>query len=109
MPAYFAVTKEGICFVPGPDKEGCCSIHFFSFPTGRASPILALDELPDGGITVSPDGRTLFYAQIDQQGSDLMLADNFRRPNYGSNVDPPALQVACAILRRTLLVFSISQ
>jgi Tol biopolymer transport system component len=77
MPAYFAVTKEGIYFSPNPDRERR-SIQFLSFATGRASPILALDGWPDGGLSVSPDVRTLLFAQIDQQGSDLMLVDDFR-------------------------------
>ena len=28
--------------------------------------------------TVSPDGRSLLYTQVDEGGSDLMLVDNFR-------------------------------
>jgi hypothetical protein len=30
------------------------------------------------GLTISPDGRTLLYSQIDQDGSEIMLAQNFR-------------------------------
>jgi hypothetical protein len=29
-------------------------------------------------LAVSPDGKHLLYTQIDQQGSDLMLMENFR-------------------------------
>ena len=31
-----------------------------------------------GVLTVSPDGRTILYTQLDETGSDLMLVDNFR-------------------------------
>jgi hypothetical protein len=31
-------------------------------------------------ITVSPDGRTILYTQLDDAGSDLMLVVNFRSP-----------------------------
>ena len=78
MHAYFAVTKAGIYYIGGPDREARPSIRFFSFATRRTSPVLALHGLPSAGITVSPDGRTLLYAQIDQQRSDLRLVENFR-------------------------------
>jgi Tol biopolymer transport system component len=76
-PAYFAVTTKGIYFVPGADRDSR-QIHFYSFATHRASPVLALAGWPDGGMSVSPDGRILLYAQIDDQGSDLMLVEDFR-------------------------------
>lgn len=75
MPAYFAVTKEGIYFSSTRDRR---SIQFLNSITGRSAPILALDGWTDGGLSVSPDGRTLLFAQIDQQGSDLMLVENLR-------------------------------
>jgi Tol biopolymer transport system component/DNA-binding winged helix-turn-helix (wHTH) protein len=78
MLAYFAVTQEGIYFCPSPERERRRSIQFLSFATDRASPVLELSGWPDGGLSVSPDGRRLLYAQIDQQGSDLMLVEDFR-------------------------------
>lgn len=75
---YFAVTQRGVYFIPRPDRQGRCSIHFFSFVTGKASPVITLDGWPDAGMSVSPDGRTLLFAQIDHQGSDLTLVGNFR-------------------------------
>ena len=29
-------------------------------------------------MTVSPDGRTILYTQLDEEASDLMLVENFR-------------------------------
>jgi len=31
----------------------------------------------DLGLTVSPDGRTLLYSQVDYTGSNLMLVEDF--------------------------------
>jgi hypothetical protein len=30
------------------------------------------------GVTLSPDGRWLLNSQVDQEGSELMLVQNFR-------------------------------
>ena len=79
----FSVTPQGIYFIqaPGTDEPGWSFlIRFFDFATGRATTI---HSLPSGvraaqGLTVSPDGRSILYTQVDQSQSDLMLVENFR-------------------------------
>jgi hypothetical protein len=39
--------------------------------------MLQMDKPVTEGIGLSPDGRQLFYRQIDYSGSDLMLVNNF--------------------------------
>jgi hypothetical protein len=39
---------------------------------------LSLEQPISFGLTISPDGRTLLYEQLDNVGSDLMLVENFR-------------------------------
>jgi Tol biopolymer transport system component len=47
--------------------------------TGHTKEIASLERVGDlRGLTVSPDGRWLLYAQLDQIGSDLFLVDNLR-------------------------------
>ena len=35
-------------------------------------------EQAQGGLTVSPDGKTILYTKVLEQGADLMMIENFR-------------------------------
>jgi hypothetical protein len=76
----WAVIETGLFFITAetPDRP---VIEFLTFATGKISPVMALKKkLPDtaSGLSVSPDGRSLLWAQLDQVTSDIMLIDNFR-------------------------------
>jgi hypothetical protein len=73
----FAVTDQGIYFIPEPDAQGR-SIRFLSFAAGASRPIAAIGRSGHRGLAVSPDGQSILYTQIDQEGSDLMLVEAFR-------------------------------
>jgi len=53
------------------------SIRFFNLETGQAGEVMRLEKAPCLGLSVSADERFLLYSQYDQEGSDLMLIDNF--------------------------------
>ena len=74
----FAVANEGIYFIPRADAEGRYAIQFFSLAALRSWPVLPLSGTVSNGLSISPDGRTLLYAQTDEQKSELMLVENFR-------------------------------
>jgi secreted PhoX family phosphatase len=62
-----------------PDENGRSELRLQEFAAGKTRKILTLDQQAAlTGLTVSPDGRTILYGQIDQAGSDLMLVENFR-------------------------------
>ena len=73
----FAVTKQGICFVRrSPDSEAVISYMGFS---NRVTEDLASVKSRLGmGLAVSPDERSLVYAQFDRADSDLFLVENFK-------------------------------
>jgi dipeptidyl aminopeptidase/acylaminoacyl peptidase len=77
---YWAVLGDGIYFVsPAPSARP--ALKFFSFATRRVTRLGVLERDPlhgPPGLTVSPDGRRILYAQTDQSISDLMLVENFR-------------------------------
>jgi hypothetical protein len=74
----FAVVPEGVYFIPRPDAEGRYTIHFFSFTTRKTRAVVAVSGAVVPGLSVSPDGRSLLYGQIDEQRSDLMLVESLR-------------------------------
>jgi eukaryotic-like serine/threonine-protein kinase len=77
---YWAVQDNGIYFV-APVASALPAIKFFSFATRGVTQLGVLEREPlqgPPGLTISPDGRWLLYAQVDQGGSNLMLVENFR-------------------------------
>jgi Tol biopolymer transport system component/DNA-binding winged helix-turn-helix (wHTH) protein len=73
----FAVARTGIYF-ERQNSDGSTSFQFLSFATGKVSSIATVRQPLSWGMSVSPDERYLLYSQIDRQGSDLMMIENFR-------------------------------
>ena len=46
--------------------------------TGRGRLLGTLEKAHQYGLTVSPDGKTILYTRLVNQGKDLMLIENFR-------------------------------
>ena len=70
---------SGIYFLG--DANGKTGIDFFDLNTKKVRRILVLDRFSAGwmgGLPVSPDGRWLLFAQIDEISSDLMMVENWR-------------------------------
>jgi Tol biopolymer transport system component/serine/threonine protein kinase len=76
----WAMVDQGIYFVNLDEKRNP-TIKFFNIATGRVTQVAAPEKLPvlgQLGLSVSPDGQWILYAQVDQDISDLMLVENFR-------------------------------
>jgi DNA-binding beta-propeller fold protein YncE len=85
----WALTHEGIYFVdrgglveeePREFQEFKGKIEYMEFATGEITPIFSLEQPSSqwGGVTVSPDGKALYWGQIDRDDSYIMLVKNFR-------------------------------
>lgn len=87
----FAVASDGLYFearLPGnplghtpdftPFTRQEAAIDFLSFATGEVSRVVTLDRHAGHGLDLSPDERTLLFAQMDAFSEDLMLVENFR-------------------------------
>src|SRR5262245_7395543 len=68
---------EGIFYSPPPDSRRQGLIQFLSFSTGRSRTVVVTDRPIVAGLSLSPDKRFLVFAQHNQDGSDLMLIENF--------------------------------
>ena len=80
----FVVAEQGIYFIPAlnaDDPDGGYSLQFFDFARGKVKTVAPLPTPRYRiwfGLAVSPDERTILYAQIDDISSDLMLIEDFR-------------------------------
>ncbi|MGE5488716.1 MAG: protein kinase domain-containing protein [bacterium] len=74
---HFTVTPRGVFYISEPE-HGRYAIRMLEFATGRQKLIAELDRTPNAGVSVSPDGRTLLWSQVDAENSDVMLIENFR-------------------------------
>ncbi len=80
---YWAVTPEGIYFVPGnfnPSTTLSVGIKFFRSATREVTDVATMGRIVPWvpGLAVAPDGRSLLYAQLDQDDSDIMLVDGYQ-------------------------------
>jgi len=80
MPTYasWTLSQGGIYFLDHDRSVG--RISFFDFATRR---VQKLAELPGAGfssgdLSVSSDGRAIFWAQRDKALADIMLVESFR-------------------------------
>ncbi|HZI87527.1 MAG TPA: protein kinase [Pyrinomonadaceae bacterium] len=78
----FALGAEGIYFVKIGTRVGVGStgnsLNFFSLTNGTTKKVADVELNPQVGLSLSPDGRYVLFAQIDPFVSDLMLVENFR-------------------------------
>jgi Tol biopolymer transport system component len=74
----FRVTDKGIYFTTNPVViDAFPTIQYYSFADHRIRLISRLDKEVALGLSVSPDGRTLLYSQVERLDSDLMLVEGF--------------------------------
>jgi len=73
----WAVGDHGIYFLgPGPGSKA--SIQFFDFASRQKSPIFTLDRPPQDGLAISPDEKSMLFAQEELSESHIVLVKNFR-------------------------------
>lgn len=83
----FDVIESGIYFIDRVSPEGITLVaptqnqrrlRFYDFATRRLATVAENLGTVSAGITVSRDGRTIFFARIDSSTDELMLVDRFR-------------------------------
>jgi hypothetical protein len=77
FPVGYTVTSAGIYYGAPPHAGQERFIRFFSFATHRSTPVVLAKHPFHSGMSVSPDSRYILFDQYDEEGSDLMLVENF--------------------------------
>jgi len=76
---YWTLTKDGIYYLSSSGSQS--SIEFASYASpGRSVRVHVLDHQPTllSGLSISPDGHWLIYADMAEAGSNISLVENFR-------------------------------
>jgi len=73
----FSVGPAGIYHLGCVANQRAVPLYLLDLATGRDR-LLGKVEWPLGGLTVSPDGKTILYMKLGGEGSDLMMIEDFR-------------------------------
>ena len=73
----WALVNNGIYFI-APAAESKDSIEFFNFASEKKVPIFTLDGRRSDGLAVSPDEKSILFAQEKLWESQIVLVKNFR-------------------------------
>jgi hypothetical protein len=69
------VARGGIYFVP---NDAPRTMQYFDLASRKVKDVFKLEKDFDDGISVSPDGQYILYAQADEQNDEIMLMDRYR-------------------------------
>lgn len=72
----FVPVESGVWYLTPNSREGC-RLEFLDFATRTARIVSRIPRPASAGLTLSPDRRRIVWAQVDREGSDLMLVENF--------------------------------
>ena len=80
-PRDWAVEEKGIYFIPSQEVHEPL-LQFFSFETGQSLPLRGLKRIFPSSLSFRdsqspPDGRWVVCSLAEQQGSDIMLVEDF--------------------------------
>ena len=73
----WALVRDGIYFF-APGAESKDSIEFFDFASKKKGPICTPDGRRSAGLAVSPDEKSILFAQDKLSESQIILVKNFR-------------------------------
>jgi Tol biopolymer transport system component len=76
FPGCFDVVEDGVFFLSERTPSGSSFLSFCSFASGKVEPVVEIGR-PTAGLSATRDGRSILFAQVDQEASDLMLLENF--------------------------------
>ena len=72
----FAVTPDQIYYLRR-EAQGFATLRSLTLATGKDAQITTLTKTLHPGLSVSPDRKYALYSQIDHEGSNLVLLEDF--------------------------------
>jgi Tol biopolymer transport system component len=72
-----AFCRRGFYYFSASDDYRTMTLYFKTYAGGEPKRIATMPTYVYGPITASEDGRTILFAEVDDQGADLMLAEDF--------------------------------
>jgi hypothetical protein len=73
----FVPVESGIWYLTPNTLEGC-RLEFLDFATRTSRVVIRIVRPAAAGLALSPNRRRIIWTQMDSEGSDLMLVNNFR-------------------------------
>jgi len=70
----WALVSDGIYYIPQSAPRTIC---FHDFATKQTREIFKTERDTSDGMSVSPDGRCMFYSPLDENRANIMLVSNF--------------------------------
>jgi Tol biopolymer transport system component/DNA-binding winged helix-turn-helix (wHTH) protein len=76
LPRGFFPVSDGVYYVAG-SSYSTQTLHFFQTSSRTSQTLFTFGKPVMEGIGLTPDGKQLFYSQIDYTGSELLWVENF--------------------------------
>jgi hypothetical protein len=74
----FTLAAQGIYYLRGTLGQGKSAIMLLDPDSGKSRLVSRIEGFAYLGLTVSADGKTVFFSAGNQMGADLMLVEGFR-------------------------------
>ena len=80
-PITLQISRKGLYYTEYERRQRGMVVSFYDFADKKSTTVFRLEKAnwgSGGSYSVSPDGKSILYARVDQSQTNLILIDNFR-------------------------------